>query len=211
MTTLRQNAVLAIPAAVPVSMAMVFRWLSRRLSPPAAYNVGFTIYWLGWCLGLPVAVLGPRRAVCLLARGRRPSGPELLLLILPTAGAVSTELLPNRHKIDAKIAAVMAMTGVINATGEELLWRGVFLEEFPDDVLLGMLWPLMGFSFWHLAPQMILPSRLGRGRFVLGAAFVGAASAFSAWRSGGLRNCLPSHIATDSCGVAAAQFRLGRT
>ncbi|HEY9471521.1 MAG TPA: CPBP family intramembrane glutamic endopeptidase [Propionibacteriaceae bacterium] len=133
--------------------------------------------------------------------GQRPAASETLLLLLPVAGAASTELLPNRKKIDMPVALVMAATGVINGTGEELLWRGLFLELFPNDPLRGLLWPLVGFSLWHLAPQMILPSRLGRWPFLLGAALVGSASAFSAWRSGGLKNCLAPHVTTDSCGV----------
>jgi predicted cobalt transporter CbtA len=71
---------------------------------------------------------------------------------------------------------------VLNALGEELLWRGVFVETFPRDLVRGALWPLAGFAVWHLAPQSILPSALGRCRFVLGAALVGSASTFSAWR-----------------------------
>ena len=46
MITLKRGAVLAAPAAVPAAMALVFRWLSHRLSPQAAYNTGFIIYWL---------------------------------------------------------------------------------------------------------------------------------------------------------------------
>jgi hypothetical protein len=117
MITLKRGAVLAAPAAVPAAMALVFRWLSHRLSPQAAYNTGFIIYWLAGCIGFPMVVLGPRRAARLLTQGRRPSGVEMLLLILPAAGAVSSELLPNRNKIDGMLAAVMATTGVINATG----------------------------------------------------------------------------------------------
>jgi membrane protease YdiL (CAAX protease family) len=206
----RRAAVLAVPAVLPLSMAAIFGGLSHRLSPRAAYNVGFGVYWLAWCFGFPALILGPRRAARLLTQGRRPSGVETLLLLVPVAGAVGTEVLPNRKKIDARVAAVMVAAGLLNATGEELLWRGVFLEEFPHDLARGMLWPLVGFSLWHLAPQIILPSRLGRWRFVLGAAFVGSTSAVSAWRSRGLRNGLASHIATDSCGVTAARFRLGR-
>jgi hypothetical protein len=50
---------------------------------------------------------------------------------------VTSELLPNRNKIDGTLAAVMATTELINAAGEELLWRGVFLQEFPHDLLRG--------------------------------------------------------------------------
>jgi membrane protease YdiL (CAAX protease family) len=102
----------------------------------------------------------------------------------------------------------MIGTGAVNAVAEELLWRGVFVQEFPDDIIRGTVWPLAGFSIWHLAPQIVLPSQMGRWKFVLGAALVGSASAISAWRSTGLRNCLLPHVATDACGVTAARFRL---
>jgi hypothetical protein len=43
---------------------------------------------------------------------------------------------------------------MLNGTGEELLWRSVFLEAFPNHPLRGLLWPLVGFSLWHFTPQM---------------------------------------------------------
>ena len=82
MITLKRGAVLAAPAAVPASMALVFRWLSHRLSPQAAYNAGFIIYWLAGCIGFPMVVLGPRRAARLLTQGRRPSGVEMIVVDL---------------------------------------------------------------------------------------------------------------------------------
>jgi membrane protease YdiL (CAAX protease family) len=146
----RRAAVLAVPAVLPLSMAAIFGGLSHRLSPRAAYNVGFGVYWLAWCFGFPALILGPRRAVRLLTQGRRPSGVEMLLLLVPVAGAVGTEVLPNRKKIDARVAAVMVAAGLLNATGEELLWRGVFLEEFPHD-RAGCSGRLLGsaFGIWH--------------------------------------------------------------
>jgi membrane protease YdiL (CAAX protease family) len=104
----------------------------------------------------------------------------------------------------------MVATAAVNASAEELLWRGLYLEAFPDDLIRGTLWPLFGFSLWHVAPQIVLPSRHGRGRFVLGAALVGAASAVVARSTGGLRWVLLPHAATDACGVDVACFRLGR-
>jgi hypothetical protein len=57
---------------------------------------------------------------------------------------------------------------------------------------------------------LILPSPLGRERFVAGSAVVGVAMTIAAWRSGGLRHVVISHVLTDACGVSAARFRLGR-
>jgi membrane protease YdiL (CAAX protease family) len=205
----RRLVVLVTPAAVPVSMAAAFTVLARRLPARTAYNVGFAIYWAGWCMALPVAVLGPRRAVRVLASGRRPSPGEAIAVLLPVLGAVSTELLPRRRLVEARVLAVMIGAAVVNATSEELLWRGMFLEVFPEDPIRGSLWPLAGFSLWHLAPQIVLPSRHGRAGFVVGAAVVGAASAFTSWRTRGLRWVLLPHIATDACGVVPARFRLG--
>jgi membrane protease YdiL (CAAX protease family) len=91
------------------------------------------------------------------------------------AGAIGTELLPQRRLVDRQVAGVMVGIAVVNAVGEELLWRGVFLDRFTDDVVRGALWPLAGFTVWHLAPQLILPSPRGLVGFLLGAA-VGAVS-----------------------------------
>jgi membrane protease YdiL (CAAX protease family) len=117
---------------------------------------------------------------------------------------------PNRRAIDPTVAAVMVATAAVNAVGEELLWRGIYLDRFPDDPWRGAIWPWAGFTVWHLAPQMILPSRRGRAPFLAGAGLVGAASARVAWRTRGLRWTLLVHLVTDACGVQAARYRLGR-
>jgi membrane protease YdiL (CAAX protease family) len=205
----RRLVVLLTPVAVPFSMAALFSALGRRLPPRTAYNVGFTIYWVGWCVGVPVAVLGPRRALRVLISGRRPTAGETVALLLPLLGGTFTEFLPRRRLVDRRVLAMMIGSAAVNATAEELLWRGLFLETFPDDPVRGSVWPLAGFSVWHLAPQIVLPSRHGRVGFVVGAAAVGAASAFASWRTRGLRWVLLPHAATDACGVTAARFRLG--
>jgi hypothetical protein len=111
MPALRYGAVLAAPADVPVSMAVVFGWLSRRLTPRAAYNVASSS--IGWhgASASPYGSSAPGEQPDLLTQGRRPSAVETLLLLLPVAGAVGTELLPNRKKIDSTVALVMAAGG----------------------------------------------------------------------------------------------------
>jgi membrane protease YdiL (CAAX protease family) len=206
----RRRATLVTPVAVPLTMAVTFALLRRRLEPRLAYNAGFAVYWFGWCAAFPLWVLGPRGVARVLRDGRRPGAADVALTALPVAGAVAVELLPHRRLVDREVAAVMVGCAVVNAVGEELLWRGTFQAQFPDDVVRGALWPLAGFTLWHLAPQLILPSPRGRVRFLLGAAVVGAASTAGAWRTGGLRAVLLPHVLTDACGVRAARFRLGR-
>lgn len=204
-----QRVTLSAPVAVPLTMSAVFPLLRRRLGPRRAYNTGFVIYWLGWCAAFPLWALGPRGVVRVLGNGRPPGAANVALTALPLAGAAATELLPNRRLVDRQVAGVMIGTAAINAVGEELLWRGTFLAQFPEDIVRGALWPLTGFTLWHLAPQIILPSSRGRAGFLLGAAVVGAASTTAAWRTGGLRAVLLPHLLTDTCGVRAARFRLG--
>jgi membrane protease YdiL (CAAX protease family) len=208
---IRRGAVLAAPVAVPVTMSGAFAILARVLPPRRAYNAGFALYWAAWCVGFPLWALGPRRCLKVLVCGRGPSAGEIAALLLPVLGGAGTELLPHRGLVDRRTATMMVTSAAVNAVGEELLWRGVFLEAFGDDVLRGCLWPLAGFTAWHIAPQIVLPSRLGRGRFLAGAAMVGAASALVAWRTRGLRATVLPHLATDACGVTAARFRLGLT
>jgi len=206
----RAALTLAAPIAAPLTMTAIFAALARRLSPRRAYAAGFTVYWAGWCFAFPLWVLGPRGVVREVRTGRRPTPVEVALLAFPVAGAVGTALLPHRRQVDRRVAAVLLGTAAINAVGEELLWRGTFLDQFGDDVVRGALWPLAGFTLWHLAPQLVYPSPRGRAAFLLGAAVVGSASTTVAWRTRGLRAVLLPHALTDACGVQAARFWLGR-
>ena len=207
----RRCVLMAGPVLVPLSMAGAFTVLSRLLGPRRGYNAGFTLYWAGWCFAFPLWTMGGKRSLRLLTEATRLSGVDAVSLMVPLAGAVATELIPDRRAIDLKVAGVMAGSAVVNAVGEELLWRGAYLEAFPDDVWRGAIWPWAGFTLWHLAPQMVFPSRHGRIGFLGGAALVGAASARVTWKSRGLRWTLGPHILTDACGVRAALLRLGRT
>ena len=169
---LRRRATLATPAAVPVTMALVFTALGRRFAPRIAYVAGFVVYWAGWCAGFPLWVLGPRGVVRALRAGSRPAPVDVALLAFPVAGAAGAALWPHRHQVDLPVAVVMVGTAAVNAVGEELLWRGTFLDQFPGDEVRGALWPLVGFTVgtwprsWSTRPARTLrvPARRSGGR-----------------------------------------------
>jgi hypothetical protein len=78
--------------------------LGRLLGPRRGYNAGFALYWAAWCFTFPLWVLGGKRVTWILSKATRPSAIEAVWLMLPVAGAVATELLPNRRAVDRKVA-----------------------------------------------------------------------------------------------------------
>jgi hypothetical protein len=203
---------LAIPLVVPVGTRALFGVLTRRLGVRRGYLAGFACYWAG-CYLLPPALVGRRRVQALL---REPAGPlpgprwlAAVALLVPPVGAAATQLLPGLGQADAAQLATAGALATLNATGEELLWRGLFVASFPEDPVRGWLWPAIGFTAWHLAPMSVRPSRQP-GAFLGGAALIGAGLGWIAWRTGSLRWTLPAHLATDANGLSAARFWLGR-
>ena len=201
---------LAIPAAVPAGMALLFPALVRLLGPRRGFLAAFAVYW-SLNLGLAMALLGPRRAACLL--GRRPAespSPPLaaVLLAVPPLGAAATAVALRLDDPDAPSLAVSAGVAGLNAVSEELLWRGLPAELFPDDALRGWLWPALGFTLWHAAPLWASPHPR-RARLFAGAAVMGLGFGWLAWRSRSLRGAVAAHALTDLSLVQAVSYWLG--
>jgi membrane protease YdiL (CAAX protease family) len=74
-----------------------------------------------------------------------------MLLASPVAGTVGVQLVSRIRDIDAATGAAMAASVLVNAVGEELFWRGVFMQELADRRRLAMVWPVIGFAARHLA------------------------------------------------------------
>jgi membrane protease YdiL (CAAX protease family) len=206
----RRAVALAVPAAVPAGMALLFPALVRLLGPRRGFLAAFAVYW--WLsLGLTVALLGPRRAARLLVRRPRASAPPLLaaaVLATPPLGAGAMALaLPSDGVVATPLAVSAAIAGM-NAVSEELLWRGLPAEFFPDDALRGWLWPALGFTLWHAAPLWVSPHPRW-ARLFAGAAVMGAGFGYLTWRSGSVRPTVAAHALTDFGLVQAVAYWLG--
>ena len=55
---------LMTPVVLLVSMYWTFRLLARRFGLPLGYLLGFVIYWLFWCLLVPMLILGQLATNC---------------------------------------------------------------------------------------------------------------------------------------------------
>jgi membrane protease YdiL (CAAX protease family) len=208
----RHQIAILIPAAVPVTMIGVFAASNSVFGPLPGYLIGFLVYWGVWCLVVPVMLLGPTRVRQLWADRRprlgRPGWLGLLLLLFPPLGALATRWLPEVGGASLAMIGGALVIGFVNATMEELLWRGVFVSLWPEDWRLGLLWPTVGFAAWHFAPQIIHPAALGAFPYVLASGILGLCWGWVAWRTGSVRWSWLSHIVTDSSGVRNVLFFL---
>lgn len=215
----RRGVAFALPVVLPPAMCGVFRATHRRFGEPGGYVAGFAVYWTA-CIALAVALVGRERLV---ARFRDPARAvrtgeastsgwatigRAVALGWPPAGAIATRFLPERAGATPTALLTSGAVAVTNAIAEEALWRGVYLELFPGDRLAGWLWPAVGFGAWHLAPQEIHPSPMGRVRYAAAAGLLGASWGWDAYRTGSIRLTTLSHMVTDGSGIRSERLFL---
>ena len=204
---------LVMPVALTLSMLAVFKGLVGWLGFPLGYLAAFLIYWIGWCLLLPMLVLnGPRGVLDLFReagpRFGKPAWKALVLLWWPVVLAILFRFIPEFSQANTLIILVSIALGIVIGITEEILWRGVYIKLFPDNVWLGYIYPAAGFAAWHIAPQSVSqnPSPGGALSFVLAALLLGLSWGYYAWKTKSIRWCTIAHAVNDSFGLGALVY-----
>jgi hypothetical protein len=98
--------------------------------------------------------------------------------------------------------------GVVIGVTEELLWRGTYVELFPEDWRSGYLYPAVWFGLWHVAPQSVLTSDFPGApySFVLYATVLGLSYGYYTWQTGSIRWATVAHVVHDTLGLAGGTF-----
>jgi membrane protease YdiL (CAAX protease family) len=206
----RRRHALVLPAAILAFTVVLFPVCALRFGTRAGYNVAFAIYWVV-ALVAPVWLLGWRRIVTLLrpAPLPRPKGLALAVLLVPVVGGAVVAFAPHIAGASALIVAVAIGRAAINATAEELLWRGVPTAALGGRGLLGWIYPALAFAAFHVAPLLVHGGWAAAPGILVGALWIGLGYGWIAGRSGSLAWTILAHVATDAMGLAAARFVLG--
>jgi membrane protease YdiL (CAAX protease family) len=203
---------LSVPLVLLASTSLAFLGFVSIFGNRGGYFAGFLFYWLGWCLLFPAWLIGWRGVARLFRDGRprfgRPTWLGLTLLALPLLlgfGFAFPQALPR-----ATLAIIIASAAIalVNATAEEILWRGVYVTVFPQHLVLGYLYPAVGFAIWHVAPQLIFPSKYPGGAILLVvfALVVGLMWGWVARQSGSIRWTTVSHVLFNFSGLGALVY-----
>lgn len=186
---------LALPFLLQPTTALIFTLASRQLGREKGYLLGFVFYWLVWCLLVPLLLLG-RAGFSSLFVDKAPliSRPNWLAAVLWAVITLVTILMYGRDFLRASptliLIAIPAAT--VNGLCEEILWRGMYVNLFPDNFWLAIIFPSIGFALWHLVPLQVFPEG-SRSAFVLSTFFLGLAYGFIAFKTGSVAWTALSH------------------
>lgn len=187
---------LPLPLVLLGTMLFVFQIGVTAFGKEIGYLLGFAWYWGIWCLGLPLAMLGWTDLVTLLQESSPLFSQRnwfaaviFVVIMVVTLGMYGAEF----SRAGAILILVAIPAAVVNGICEELLWRGLYVREFPTSPCLGILYPAVGFAAWHIAPLQIFPAVGGWFPFVTSTFFLGLAYGFIAYRSGSARWTAVSH------------------
>jgi hypothetical protein len=98
-----------------------------------------------------------------------------------------------------QIVVASQLIGFISGIGDEILWRGLYAEVFSGRVVLGYLYPTVGYTVWHFVPLILFPNAHPGGRvgYVVAVGIWGLCYGWVAWRTGSIRWTAVSHVVLD--------------
>ena len=203
----KKTALIAAPWLLLLTTYLVFQEGAALLGPRTGYLVGFLFYWLAWCFGFPLWILG-REGLVAQFRDRQPRFTSrkwlgLVLLLLPLLLAYGYEFPRALQEAPVPILVASALISIVNGVAEELLWRGTYASAFPKSTWWGYLYPALGFAVWHLAPQSVFPNpRPGAAvSLVVAAGIVGLMWGRVVFRTKSIRWASLSHVLFDFSGL----------
>lgn len=187
----------------------VFQLLMPVAGETAAYFAGFASYWLIGGIVLPLLLIGRDGVASVFARRTRALSPGFAAALVLLAASVAFGFLftfPYIFPVDSGATlASLAAYAIVNGTCEEIFWRGTFAHRFPSNRWLGMFYPAVIFTFWHLVPFVVFPLFLHVSALAVIAAVFPMALVYHwvAWSTGSIRLTVLAHVLTNMSGLGA--------
>ena len=192
----KQIIAIAAPIALLLVMYLIFRLLAKFFGAEwrIGWFLGLAIYWLTWGFVFPWLLIG-KESIIELIQPQQVNLKIFLLAIIPIALSGLYKLVPNMkyEKPNAWIFILVISTCFGNGIFEEILWRGIYLELFPHNILFGLVWPSLFFALWHAIPGSMNPNGNIAG-LMIGSGLMGFYLSFLARQTGTIWWTMIIHI-----------------
>lgn len=199
---MRSKMLLALVVLVPIIMYGLFQAYRHFFAPRVAHLLGMVSYWVV-LLVLSLAFLGKTGLWGVLRSRAAPDALLGVLLVVPVVLAFGFGPFAKRiPSITPMVLLLSAVLALVNASLEELFWRGVYVDSF-SGLWSAWLVPAMGFAIWHSAPLSVIPYKKGSVPFVLSALLLGLCWGFVAFKMKSIEWTIASHVLVDFSGFGA--------
>jgi hypothetical protein len=170
----KQIFALFIPLLVLAIMYPIFQILGNIFSENMrlGWFIGLTIYWLIFGLITPLCLIG-KKNILKLIKPRKLTLKIILFISIPAIILIINKFFPVMiyEKPTLFVFSLLLLSGFGNGFFEEVLWRGVYMNLFSNNIFFRIIFPSIGFGLWHYAPGSISSSNplvLVIGAIVLG-------------------------------------------
>jgi membrane protease YdiL (CAAX protease family) len=191
----KQIIAIASPIILIAVMYPVFRLLSSAFNGSAiGWYLGLVTYWIIWGAVFPLWIIG-MKGLKPIIRPQRLNIKVSILIIIPLILALLYKYITGMDygKLNLWILILYISTSFGNGFFEEVLWRGVYMKLFPDNVLLRIIWPSIWFALWHYVPGSVSPNANVLG-LIIGSGLFGFYLSFLAKQTGTIWWSILAHI-----------------
>ncbi len=191
--TSKQKIALSVSPVLCVFMFFVFQGLALLIGKELAWYVGLFIYWVIFCIAVPVLLIGKKKVLSKF-KYKSTTFMNWLIAAIPVIFTLIGVFFVL-EKVERTLAQSLVWIGmgIGNGVFEEILWRGTYSELFPTSKLIGWLWPSIWFSIWHLGPGSLSQNR-PLVMLVAGALFYGLCWGWVSYRTKSILLTTSSHF-----------------
>jgi membrane protease YdiL (CAAX protease family) len=191
----KQIIAVILPLILIVIMYPVFQLLSAAFNGSAlGWYLGLATYWIIWGVVFPLWIVGMKDLRPII-RPRKLNIRVFVLIIIPLILALIYKFITGMDygKLNFWILILYISTSFGNGFFEEVLWRGVYMKLFPDNILFRIVWPSIWFALWHYAPGSVSPNANVFG-LIIGSGLFGFYLSFLAKKTGTIWWSIVTHI-----------------
>ncbi len=191
----KQVIAIIFPLILIALMYPVFQLLSSAFNGSViGWYLGLVTYWIIWGAVFPLWIIGMKDLRPII-RPQRLNIKVSVLISIPLILALLYKFITGMDygKLSFWILILYISTSFGNGFFEEVLWRGVYMKLFPDNILFRIVWPSIWFALWHYAPGSVSPNANVLG-LIIGSGMFGFYLSFLAKKTGTIWWSIITHI-----------------
>ncbi len=178
---------------------VVFRMATTLLSPKWGYLFGFGVYW-AYSLSITwILTTTEKRYLRSILRTNSKIKYRFLFnatALLPVVGIFFLSFLPNVSYLSLHTGILVLIAAILNGLIEEIYWRGLYLKEYGNSLLIGLILSTLLFTTWHISLWYAKGIEYKGGLLALvgGAFMMGLLWSFISRKVKNIKICIIAHI-----------------